>query len=323
METILCDVQRRIRSSCLVVWDDDKYWNDDLTWNESELFFDTLRTIVAQDYVEALCDTKRIIRNDVSSISDLKRLIRVIESILSDTKRIITADDTAQADTKRIMAVLDTVLTDTLRNITADSTIHVSVDTLRKIVADVYAIADTRRRIVLIGLMDRICLQGEFALTVDLLGEFLRLLKLDADFKDLCKLIGDVTGIVRCTGIFDKVIKFVGGGNMARINQDFDMWQKEDKVIEFTIASKDGSAKDLSGGSAVWMVSCSPAIVKSTSNGGITIDGNKVTVMLADTDTTDIQGTFYHELRTVDANGNDEVSAIGTVKINHSYTKGL
>lgn len=221
-----------------------------------------------------------------------------IETINFDTKRIIlsnglaTWDDFATWDDSQIW----------------DET-HLSFDTLRKI----------------LSLFNKIKLQGEFNQKIKLVGEFKTIFDMYGDFISNilleCKIL-----YINLQANFDYIIKLKAGGEMAKINQDFEMYQKTDKVLEFTITNKDNTPKDLTGGNAYWVLSDgsfgSNKIVKSTEN-GIAINGNKVLVTLNDIETEDLSGKFYHELRTIDSDGIDEVAAVGYVTIISSKTKGL
>lgn len=113
---------------------------------------------------------------------------------------------------------------------------------------------------------------------------------------------------------------------MANKNYDFEMYQGTDKILEFNIIASDGSSKDLTGGSAFWVLfgslSGDNKVIKSVGD-GITIDGSKILITINAIDTDNLIGKFYHELRAIDNNGFNEVVAAGYVTIKSSKTKGL
>jgi hypothetical protein len=50
------------------------------------------------------------------------------------------------------------------------------------------------------------------------------------------------------------------------------------------------------------------------------LSGNQAQVVIQPADTTTLQGTFIHEMRVTDSNGDTQVVAIGRVLINNSFT---
>lgn len=112
---------------------------------------------------------------------------------------------------------------------------------------------------------------------------------------------------------------------MAKKEQNIEIYQHTDKIIIFTIFDENNTPKDLNEGTAKWIIagtnSSSIRLTKTTENDGIIIDGSDVKIFLLDSDTANLRGKFYHELRTIDKDGNDDVSAVGYITINPSLTK--
>jgi hypothetical protein len=107
-------------------------------------------------------------------------------------------------------------------------------------------------------------------------------------------------------------------------NQNFEMYQGENKVLVFDITDSSGSSKDLTGCSATFVVyggtSATNKIEKSSTDGEITFYGNDVKVFLVPSDTSGISGKFYWELRLVDGANNSEIVAVGTYVVIKSQT---
>lgn len=114
---------------------------------------------------------------------------------------------------------------------------------------------------------------------------------------------------------------------MARINQDFDLFAGEDRVISFKIEDQNGYEIDLDGASAIWVLARSSGnfikvAEKTTTNGGIYIEDNKFNVVLNNSDTNLLQGEYNYELRMTDSENKQSVVAVGTVQIHKSITLG-
>lgn len=116
---------------------------------------------------------------------------------------------------------------------------------------------------------------------------------------------------------------------MTLRDQDFELWQGENKLVYFTITGDSSAVKDLTGSTAfAWKAlrhvgSTSAAITKSLSTGGITVTGATsgiFCVTLSSSDTESINGRFYHEARITDIEGKNEVVATGILIINRSGT---
>lgn len=113
---------------------------------------------------------------------------------------------------------------------------------------------------------------------------------------------------------------------MAATDQDFTIWEGDDEQLLFTTDDGSGNPYNLAGASIEWAMSLNavsaPIVTKSTGGGGITINNpptaGKFTVTLADADTAGKPGTYYHEARVTDSNGDSRVIATGTATINAS-----
>lgn len=105
---------------------------------------------------------------------------------------------------------------------------------------------------------------------------------------------------------------------MGATSQNFSMWQGETKAIVFDVVDAAGADKNVTGGSATWVLAPSATdaalITKTSSSGQISLSGNNVTVMLQAVDTALLSGKYYHECR-VTLDGDVETIATGYVKI--------
>lgn len=111
---------------------------------------------------------------------------------------------------------------------------------------------------------------------------------------------------------------------MAKTNQNFTMWQGDDKRITFTVLEEGGADKSLVGSTVEWAlyVSTVQQINKSSSNNNILVIGNKAQVILDGIDTINVRaGKYEHECRVTDSNGISEVVSTGVVTLNKSTTR--
>lgn len=324
------NTERKILNTDLVSCDLDR-----LIRISSSILFDTLRIIEQTGVTVIYADLLRIIRNDVEIQSDLIRSVNNLTNIDNDLLRHVQIKDINNLDTYRrlfnsisnqydfLRKILNdnTIVFDTIRKIL--STNIITSDILRKTLKNVLINVDTLRKII--GLFNKLKLQGEFNQKIKLSGEFVKILNMYGDFIINTLLHGEILNI-KLEARFDYIVKLKVGGNMAKTNQDFEMYQKTDKIIEFTIRDNNNNPKDLTGSRAFWMLSGglsgNSRIIKSIGN-GITINGNKVSVIIEDIDTADLSGKFNHELRIIDSNDIDEVVAVGSVTIIPSKTKDL
>lgn len=111
---------------------------------------------------------------------------------------------------------------------------------------------------------------------------------------------------------------------MAAENQDFKMWQGEDKYLNFCVKDTKGDPVDLSGSNVIWKMrrqvynSTEPEIRKDTNNGITIIDpaGGVFRVRLRPNDTKTIpKGYYLHEAEVTDISGNVVVVTVGTVEL--------
>lgn len=107
---------------------------------------------------------------------------------------------------------------------------------------------------------------------------------------------------------------------MAVRNQDFEMWQGEDKRLVFTVEDVD----DLTGAAASWRLSHSrgsPAILTKSGAGQIELDiaAKTFTVILDSADTINQPSrSYFHQLRIVDADDNRNKGAEGQLTLHPS-----
>ena len=100
---------------------------------------------------------------------------------------------------------------------------------------------------------------------------------------------------------------------MATKNQNFEMWQGEDKELVFSITDVD----DLSGASAQWQLANSYYRNAEITKSG-TVDGSAatVTILLEPDDTLSLKtGTWVHQLRLTDSSGNRNKAAEGKLTL--------
>ena len=105
---------------------------------------------------------------------------------------------------------------------------------------------------------------------------------------------------------------------MGKINQILNTWKGNYREIEFLVED----VPNLDNCTATWVLAAtegaSPLVTKtSTSNpAGITFSGKYALVILQPADTANLAaGSYYHELRIVDPNGNPSTPAVGPVTL--------
>lgn len=104
---------------------------------------------------------------------------------------------------------------------------------------------------------------------------------------------------------------------MAIKNQNFEMYQNENKRLIISIVDDSENNKDLTGGSATFCI-INTEILKTTDN-GITIDTYKLNVLLDRSDTESICGSFDYQVRATDSSGNSEITTTGRIQINKAF----
>lgn len=113
---------------------------------------------------------------------------------------------------------------------------------------------------------------------------------------------------------------------MTKKNQDAEMYVGKDYSVEFTEVDADdlASFNDLNYAFADNQYASSNIFEKSKSGGGITVSGSNdeiAEVSVDASDTKDLEpATYYHELETVDSNGDAQVAAEGEVTLLPSRT---
>jgi hypothetical protein len=93
------------------------------------------------------------------------------------------------------------------------------------------------------------------------------------------------------------------------MSNDFSMNAGDTKLISFPILDVNGDPVEISEAVAVWKLSKSnvgtkktPLKVRTSDDGGIlltNVDENGVTIVLNPSDTNDLNGEYYHEIRVI------------------------
>ena len=108
--------------------------------------------------------------------------------------------------------------------------------------------------------------------------------------------------------------------------QDFSMHSGDDRVLEVSITDSANAALNITGATVTWALSRAvadkvepkgAAIVTKTVGSGITLtnpSGGVLQVAIAETDTDDLAGTYYHEMQLV-LSGDTSTVMYGTVTI--------
>ena len=119
---------------------------------------------------------------------------------------------------------------------------------------------------------------------------------------------------------------------MTKLNQDFTMFQGEDKQIRVPVTDSDGDPVDMGSFTTVtWLLFTNKAataatLTKQTGGSGITVisinDTNDGVQILLETDDTHevAKGTYYHECRGIDGAGNEGVLFEGSLNLKQSKT---
>jgi hypothetical protein len=113
---------------------------------------------------------------------------------------------------------------------------------------------------------------------------------------------------------------------MASENQNFSMWQGENKTIEIAVVDENGNVVEIQEGTkAIWKlldsVASTEAHVTKTELNGISWKvGGLIDIELTPSDTATLLGVYYHELRIIDPNLSEHVITTGKVTIKQSAT---
>jgi hypothetical protein len=116
---------------------------------------------------------------------------------------------------------------------------------------------------------------------------------------------------------------------MTDINQNFEMWQGEDKTIRVNLYNSSGAAYgSLAGLTFTWKVfldeSETSAVISKTTGSGITNNASDyidIAISKANTVSLDAPVRYYHECRVVDASAKEDVVFVGTLMLWLSPTK--
>jgi hypothetical protein len=113
---------------------------------------------------------------------------------------------------------------------------------------------------------------------------------------------------------------------MAMFDQDFEMFQGDTKQLVVSVVDGDGLAVDLSGATITWKLfkskSGNVADVTKTIGNGLTVTNataGEFTVDLAEADTVNLIGTYFHEAKVQDIRGYKTVVMVGKVTIHMTH----
>lgn len=99
------------------------------------------------------------------------------------------------------------------------------------------------------------------------------------------------------------------------------LWSGDDYNINIHVLNSRRHAKDITGSTLKWLLAqnerCSPLITKTEGSGITMTDSSEGLAILNidSTDTENLAGTYYHELKLIDADGNIRTIAYGRVEI--------
>ena len=114
---------------------------------------------------------------------------------------------------------------------------------------------------------------------------------------------------------------------MTTTDQNFTMWQGEDKTITVALVDGDGAAYGSTAGlTFTWEVfatkNSDTALISLSTGSGITNGTSEITMVLDKTDTNALDpGTYYHECRVVDGSSDEDVVFTGGLTLEASPTK--
>jgi hypothetical protein len=114
---------------------------------------------------------------------------------------------------------------------------------------------------------------------------------------------------------------------MARINQNFEMWQGDTKEVFIRVYDPEDNYYDITGAQVKWKMKMQvfngpePTLVKETGN-GITIPDPLRGLIRIQIDPEDTEampaGYYYHEAQLIEADGAVSVITVGRVTLNPS-----
>jgi len=116
---------------------------------------------------------------------------------------------------------------------------------------------------------------------------------------------------------------------MTKVNQNFTVYQGEDRKVTIYVVDSAGSPKTMTGGTPAWYAMLDPgdpiadAILSKTGAAIEIKNGNGINdaieFIISDTDSKGIAiGSYYHEAWVADATGKDQLVAIGWMTIRPS-----
>lgn len=116
---------------------------------------------------------------------------------------------------------------------------------------------------------------------------------------------------------------------MTETNQDFDLYQGDDKQVTFTVRDEAGAILDLTGYSAVWVMynklnrAATPILSKDTGGAALAIllpaTQGKVRLTLEPSDSATVEpGEYPHELEITSGAGDVSTVTVGTVDLHYS-----
>lgn len=116
---------------------------------------------------------------------------------------------------------------------------------------------------------------------------------------------------------------------MAQIDQNFEMWQGDHKVLAFTVVDVESLEGATIRWAAAYLSPYKPVAVEKAGqmmmdgggDGGAERNAFTVTLKTADTENLD-PGTYYHEAEVVDAAGNKSTVAVGAMTLHPTLLKG-
>lgn len=108
-----------------------------------------------------------------------------------------------------------------------------------------------------------------------------------------------------------------GETGMAAEDQDFELFAGDDAVLEFTVTNEAGAAQSLAGASIAWLCARRAGATAVLTKSGAIVDpasGGVFRVTLADTDTDDLLGEYWHQAVVTDSSGNIVTVATGYLR---------
>jgi|GEM_PF-2597523 len=257
----------------------------------ADFTIDTYRAVIRSEAVPA--DTYRVITLDESVSADLLRLIAQPAAFRLDTYRIVSAAEVIPADTRRSLRMSEAVPADAVRKVSANEA--VLADLLRVISRsegfgpDTYRVtclaeavpADTLRLVIVIR-RPVIHLQGEYEPELHLGAEY----------------AGS--------------IEIGGGVGMTLRNQNFSLYEGNDKELVFTVPMPKGMT--LADAAVELVLARDGAVVLSKT--GLVLGDDRFKVILTPADTADLAGVYTYQAQVTFAGGKVATVTEGKAKIN-------